>query len=220
MAINLNTIFNAVGTAAGAASPLLQLGSGIAAAGSQKAAGIYQSGLYELKAIDTLALADIRAEQSEKIGTIQAGRRLIQSKIQARNYMIQGNRVLKNMRASNAAIRARAAANGVSLGSGSIAGLQQSNIDEAMFDLTLLDYNALNAKVMGFEDASAMYLSAIRQGLYDKSAAKMQAQQFRTAGKFAKESGGLLADQTLLETGTNFLTKADSVFAPFKKSKT
>tara|TARA_R100001443_G_scaffold77680_1_gene84862 strand:+ start:1096 stop:1743 length:648 start_codon:yes stop_codon:yes gene_type:complete len=215
--MNLNSVFDTIGQVAGAASPFLQLGSGIAAAGSQKAAGIYQAGLYELKAIDTLALADIRAEQTEKIGTIQAGRRLIQSKIQARNYMIQGNRVLKNMRATNAALRARAAANGVSLGSGSIAGLQQSNTDEAMFDLTLLDYNALNAKVMGFEDAGAMYISAIRQGLYDKSAAKLQANQFRTAGSFAKKSGGLLADQTLLETGANFLTKADSVFAPFRK---
>lgn len=217
----LKDIFNAVGTiaggvgdVAGAYAPFAQLSSGIKAAGQQKAAGIYQAGLYELQAIDTLALADVRAEQTERTATIQAGRRLIAAKMQARNYQMQGNTILRNMRATNAAIRARAAASGISIGSGSAYDLQGLNTRDAMFDLGISDYNALTAKVFGFEDASTMYLQGIRQGLYDKYAAKTQANELRTAADFSRKSGGLISNAQLVNTGINFLTKADDVFKP------
>ena len=203
-----------VGQVASAVAPFAQLSLGIKSAGQQKAAGIYQAGLYELQAIDTLALADIRAEQTERTATIQAGRRLIAARMQARNYQMQGNRLLRNMRATNAAIRARAAASGISIGSGSAYDLQNLNTRDAMFDLSISDYNALTARVFGFEDSATMYLQGIRQGLYDKYAAKTQANELRTAGKFAKKSGGLIANAQLVNTGMNFLTKAESALQP------
>ena len=210
----IGDVASGVGQVAGAVAPFAQLSSGIKAAGELKAAGIYQAGLYELQAIDTLALADVRAEQTERTATIQAGRRLIAAKMQARNYQMQGNQLLRNMRATNAAIRARAAASGISIGSGSAYDLQNLNTRDAMFDLSISDYNALTARVFGFEDAASMYLQGIRQGLYDKYAAKTQANELRTAAKFTKKSGGLIANAQLVSTGINFLQQADSAFQP------
>lgn len=212
----LGKVGQGVEQVAGAFAPFAQLSSGIKAAGQQKAAGIYQAGLYELQAIDTLALADVRAEQTERTATIQAGRRLIAAKMQARNYQMQGNQLLRNMRATNAAIRARAAASGISIGSGSAYDLQNLNTRDAMFDLSISDYNALTAKVFGFEDAATMYLQGIRQGLYDKYAAKTQANELRTAATFSKKSGGLIANAQLVNTGINFLQQSDSAFKPLK----
>jgi hypothetical protein len=143
--------------------PYAQLAEGIEAAGAQKAAGIYQRGLFEVQAIDTLALANIRADQEEKIATLQAGRRLQQANIEARNYQIQSNRMLKNLRATNAAVRARAAANGVSISSGSAAQLQDVNTQTAMFDVGITDLNSMMARVFGYEDATAMFITGKQQ---------------------------------------------------------
>lgn len=214
----LNTVFNTIGNAAAAASPFLQLGAGLQSAGAQKASGIYQAGLYELQAIDTLALADIRATQTERTATIQAGRKLLQAKLEARNYQIQGNQILRNLRATNAAIRARAAANGISIGSGSAYDAQRRNQEDAFFDLSISDFNALTARVYGFEDAASMYLQGIRQGLYDKYAAETQARELRTAGKFTKKSGGLIANAQLVQTGANFLSKGRATIDPIYRA--
>ncbi len=210
----LNTVFNTIGNVAQAASPFMQLGAGLEAAGAKKAAGIYQAGLYELQAIDTLALADIRSEQTERTATIQAGRRLLQAKLDARNYQIQGNQILRNLRATNAAIRARAAANGISIGSGSAYDSQRRNQQDAFFDLSISDFNALTARVYGFEDAASMYLQGVRQGLYDKYAAKTQANELRTAADFTKKSGGLISNAQLLQTGANFLSSGRTAIDP------
>lgn len=203
-----------IANVANAASPFLALTSGIKAAGQAKTAGIYQAGLYEIQAIDTMSLAKIRATESEKVATLQAGRRLLQAQIQARNYMIQGNRVLDNMRATNAAIRARAAANGVDIGSGSAMQLQRQVVRDSMFDLGLLDYNALTAKVFGYEDASQIYLQGIRQGLYDVKTAEIQASELRTAADFSRKAGQAIASNQMLQTGANFLTNIDTAFSP------
>lgn len=209
---------NVISTGVNAYLPYAQLSAGIEAAGAQKAAGIYQRGLFEVQAIDTLALADIRADQEEKIATLQAGRRLKQANIEARNYQIQANRMLKNLRATNAAVRARAAANGVSIASGSAAQLQDVNTQTAMFDVGITDLNAMMARVFGYEDATAMYIMGKQQAQYTRYGAERQAAELRLAGEFAEKSGGMLSKAALVDTGVKFATTVTNPFPTIAKA--
>ena len=101
-------VFNAVTGAISSASPWLQLSADITKAGAQQAAAYYQQGMYEVQAIDTLRLAQIRTDQDQKYASIQAGRKLKQAEMQALNYTIAGNTLLRGMERANAAVRARA----------------------------------------------------------------------------------------------------------------
>lgn len=207
-----------VNTAVGTYSPYAQLSLQIEQAGRQKAAGIYQRGLYEVQAIDTLALADIKADQSVKIASLQAGRRLEQAKIEARNYQIQGNKILQGLRATNAAVRARAAANGVAINQGSAAGVQARNSQIASQDLGIMDLNALMARVMGFEDASNIYIAGRQTADYDKFVAQRQAAELRLAGDFAERSGGLLSNATVVQGGLQFVQNFQNPFPTIAKA--
>jgi hypothetical protein len=140
---------------------------------AQKAAAINQQTSYLLQARDTLAVAQVRADMSEQYASIQAGRTLKKAELEAQNYTIAGNTLLKNMRATNAAVRARAAASGVVLGEGSIQAIQTQNVAATMRDVGISDLNALTARVMGFEDASAMLESSDIQNLKDFESNKL-----------------------------------------------
>ena len=184
----------------------------MAKAESQKAAAYYTQGLYEVQAADTLRLAQIRADQDEKYANIQAGRKLKQAEMQAVNYTIAGNTLLRNMERANAAVRARAAANGVVYSEGSAAGVQAENVAATYRDVGVTNLNALTARLLGFEDASAMVLAAKEQKELTMNAAETQAKQMRLAGEFAVKSGGLLAGATLT---TGALEFAKTVKNPF-----
>lgn len=204
--------FNIFNAATGAAAPYIGLAQGIQSAGAQKVAGIYRQAMYEVQAIDTLAMARLRADQEDKIAALQAGRRLKQAEIQSQNYQIQANNLLRNLSRTNAAVRARAAANGIQINEGSALGVQQANTNIAMFDVGVADLNALMAKVMGFEDASNLMLAARDSNRLNQYAAERQASQLRMAGDFAVKSGGLLANAQLVDTGLKF---AQTVTNPF-----
>ena len=167
------------------------------AAEAQKAAAINQQTGYLLQARDTLMVSEVRADMSEQYATIQAGRTIKKAEIEAQNYQIAGNTLLKNMRATNASIRARAAASGVVLGEGSVQGVQRENVAAAMRDVNIADLNALSAKVMGFEDASAMVQSTEYQNMLNLYSARSQAGQLQFAGTASRKAGGILADATL-----------------------
>lgn len=192
-----------------AASGFLQ---SYAASEYQKAAGIQEQTSFLLKARDTLAVAEVRADMDTQYAEIQSGRILKKAEIEARNYQIQGNSLLKNMRSTNAALRARAAANGVSLGSGSIVGVQQQNVDATMRDVAVSDFNQLAAKVLGFEDATSLLQSTEMQKTLNLYTAQRQSGQYEQAGAAARERGGILAGATLLKGGTDFAKS----FAPTK----
>ena len=168
---------------------------------AQKAAGIQQQTAYLLQARDSLAIAGVRAEMDTLYSSIQAGRTLKKAEIEAQNYTIAGNTLLKNMRASNAAIRARMAAAGVAYGEGSAAAVQRENVAATMRDVGIADLNALTARVMGFEDAAAMFQSTEMQNTLNLFAAERQAGQYTQAGTAARQQAGLLAGFTLAEAG-------------------
>jgi len=196
--------FTGLQTGLNAAAPYLQLASSITAAGAQKTAAIYQQGLYEVQAVDTLRLAQIRTDQDQKYAAIQAGRKLLSAERQALNYTIQGNSLLRGMERSNAAVRARAAANGIVYNEGSAAGVQLANVGATYRDVGMSNLNALTARILGFEDAGAMILASKEQADLTMSAAEAQASQMRLAGQYAVASGGVLSNATLLQGGLNF----------------
>ena len=172
---------------------------------AQKAAAINQQTGYLLQARDTLAVAEVRADMAEQYATIQAGRTLKKAEIEAQNYQIAGNSLLKNMRATNAAIRARAAASGVVLGEGSVQAVQRENVAATMRDVGISDLNALTARVLGFEDASAMLESTDYQNMLNLYSARSQANQLTFAGASARKTGGILAGATLARAGIEYL---------------
>lgn len=171
---------------------------------AQKAQGIQQQTAYLLQARDTLAIAEVRAEMDGIYTAIQAGRTLQKAEIEARNYQIAGNTLLRDMRRTNASMRARMAASGVAVGEGSAAALQRENVAATYRDVGIADLNALTAKVMGFEDATAMLQSNEYQSILNLYSARRQAGQYSQAGSAARQQGGLLAGATLLQGGLEF----------------
>lgn len=170
---------------------------------AQKAAAIQQQTGYLLQARNTLAVAQVRSEFAQQYAQIQSGRILKKAEIEARNYQIAGNQLLKNLRKNNAALRARAAASGVILGEGSIQAVQNENTRNVMFDLDIAELNALTAQVLGFEDATAMMQSTDMQNTLDLFAAGQQSGQYNLAADAARRTGGLLANATLVEGAIN-----------------
>ena len=169
-----------------------------------KAAAIWQQTSYLLQSRNALAIAEIRGDYDEQYAMIQAGRTLKKAEIEATNYKMAGNQILKNVRNTNSAARARAAANGVQLGSGSIEAVQRENTAAGLRDVAVSDLNALAAKVFGFEDASAMIESSQIQNIMNKYAAATNSQQMEMAGSAAVKQAGLLSNAKLFEAGVNF----------------
>ena len=171
---------------------------------AQKAAAINQQTGYMVQARDNLAIAGVRADMDNQYAEIQAGRILKRAENEAMNYQIAGNSLLKNMRATNASIRARAAASGVVVGEGSFAGVARENVAATMRDVGIADLNALTAKVLGFEDASAMIQSTQYQTFLTNFSAQRQAGQYEMAASAARTQGNLLSNYTLLKGGMDF----------------
>lgn len=206
-----------LGIKSGAAAPpaaAQNYGAGaIAAAGlitaygqseAQKAAAINQQTGFMVSARDALVVAEVRADMSEQYAAIQAGRTLKKAQIEAQNYQIAGNTLLKNLRATNASMRARAAASGIAYGEGSAAAVQRENTRNTMMDVGVADLNALTARVYGFEDASAMIQSTEYQNFLNNYTAQRQAGQYEMAGNAARQQGGLLANYTLAQGAVNY----------------
>lgn len=164
---------------------------------AQQAAAINQQTGFMVSARDALVVADVRADMSEQYAAIQAGRTLKKAQIEAQNYQIAGNTLLKNLRATNASMRARAAASGIAYGEGSAAAVQRENTRNTMLDVGVADLNALTARVYGFEDASAMIQSTEYQNFLNNYTAQRQAGQYELAGTSARQQGSLLSGYTL-----------------------
>lgn len=171
---------------------------------AQMAQAINQQTAYLVQARDTLAVAEVRADMAETYAAVQAGRALRRADMEAQNYTIAGNTLLKNMRRANAAARARAAAAGVAFGEGSAAGIQRENVAATMRDVGIADLNALTARVLGFEDATAMLQSTEYQNYLNLFQARRGAGQLESAAATTRRTGGLLAGATLTEGLSTF----------------
>jgi hypothetical protein len=171
---------------------------------AQMAQAINQQTAYLVQARDTLAVAEVRAEMAETYAAVQSGRMLKRAEMEAQNYQIAGNTLLKNLRRANAAARARAAAAGVAFGEGSAAAIQQENVAATMRDVGIADLNALTARVLGFEDATAMLQSTEYQNYLNLYQARRGAGGLESAAAITRRTGGLMAGATLLEGGTRF----------------
>ena len=176
--------------------------AGIGQAMAQEAGGIYQQTAYQLNALNTLTVSKIRADQEERYAAIQAGRVLKRAELESMNYTMAGNTILRNMEKANATARARAAANGIAFGEGSAAGVQIANVRAAARDVGVADFNALMARVLGFEDATAMLTNAEIQAQITRVSAGMQAGQYEQAAEAARKTTGLLAGATLSSAAT------------------
>ena len=181
------------GTAMGVAGLI----NSYAASQYQQAQAINQQTSYLVAARDTLATAEVRADMADLYSQVQMGRTLQKANQEALNWKIAGNTLLKSLRSANATARARAAANGVDIGSGSIVATQAQNTQNVMRDVSVADLNGLTAQVLGFEDATAMMQSTQYQNFINLYQAQRQAGQYNTAAASARSTGGLLANITL-----------------------
>jgi hypothetical protein len=168
-----------------------------------QAAAINQQTGALLQARDNLAIAEVRADYSEQYAAIQSGRTLKRADIEATNFKIAGNQLLRNMRSANASARARAAANGVQLGSGSIEAIQRENTAATLRDVDMADFNAMAARVFGFEDASAMMESNQIQNILDIYGAQGGLNQATVGGAAGVRQAGLLANAQMVSAGIN-----------------
>jgi hypothetical protein len=189
-----------LGNIGAAAGLLTSIGSSMAT----EAAGINQQTGYMLNAINTLAIANVRADQEERYSAIQAGRTLQRAQMESLNYKMAGNALIRNLEKTNAAARARAAANGVAYNEGSAAFVQDANTRNTFKDVGVTDYNALMARVLGFEDATAMMTNGEIQAELTRTSARMQAQQYNVAADSSVRTAGLLANAKLTEGITDF----------------
>jgi len=212
MAIFSPSTVQAITQVSGAVSSVAGLATSYASAQSSRAQGIYQNAMYQMQALDTLRLAGIRADQEERYAAIQAGRKLKAAEFEALNFKIAGNNLLRNLQRTNAAVRARAAANGVDINTGSAAMVQDYNTKTSYQDIGITDLNALMARVLGFEDALNIYAAGKQQADFTREAADRQARELRTAGRFAETSGGLLGNVQLAQGVQNF---ANTFVNPF-----
>lgn len=185
------------GVSAGGAQALSGFFLSYAESQYQQAAAISQSANYLVNARDTLALSQVRAGLSETYAWVQAGRTMQKAEQEARNWTIAGNTLMKNLRATNATARARAAASGINLDTGSIVAAQTENTRNVLKDVAITDLNAVTAKVLGFEDASAMIQSTDYQNFINNFQASRQAGQYESAAATARTTGGMLSDITL-----------------------
>jgi len=197
MAVTTTPSNTVLGMTTGQAMGVAGLIQTYAASEYQRAQAINQQTGYLVAARDTLATAEVRADMADLYATVQAGRVLQKANQEAMNWKIAGNTLLKNLRSANATARARAAASGVDIGSGSVVAAQTQNTQNVMRDVSVADLNALTAQVLGFEDATAMLQSNDYQNFINLFQAQRQAGQYETAAASARSTGGLLANITL-----------------------
>ena len=188
-----------MGMSAGQMTAVASLIATYGASQAQQAQAVNQQTAYLVQARDTLAIADVRSELADQYALVQSGRLLKRAEIEAQNYQIAGNTLLRNLRKTNAAVRARAAASGIAFGEGSAAVTQRENVAAAMQDVGIADLNALTARVMGFEDATAMLQSTEYQNAINLFQARRAAGGLEATAAATRRTGGLLAGATLME---------------------
>lgn len=178
--------------------------SGIAAGYAQKAQGFMQQAGYAAQAEANLRLAGLRADKEIEYADIQFRRKQFQTQMDQINYKIAANSLLDNLRKTNAAVRARAAANGVAIGSGSAMAVQTQNVLDTYRDVGLVDLSALAARVFGMEDATNILKAGYDSAFYEREAAVTNARTALRGGGYAAAAGGLLGGLSMGQAAVRF----------------
>jgi hypothetical protein len=186
------------------ASSATGLFTGIASGYAQKAAGFLQQAGYAAQASSNLYLAGLRADKEIEYADIQFRRKQFQTQMDQINYKIAANSLLQDLRKTNAAVRARAAANGVAIGEGSAMGVQTQNVMDTYRDVGLVDLSALAARVFGMEDATNILKAGYDSAFYEREAAISNARSLLKGGSAAAKQGGLLGNISMIESGVKF----------------
>jgi hypothetical protein len=194
---------NPAATVMGAAA-VSGLISGIASAYSQQAAGYYQQAGYAVQAQENLRLAGLRADKVVEYGEAAYERNLLKIEYETLNYKIQANTLLKGLRQANATALARGYASGVVGTQGSIEGIRGVNVREVYQDVGISDLNAMTARILGLEDATAMLQASYDNAFYEREAAIANASTLDRTGQIAVESGGLLSGIQVQQSISNF----------------
>lgn len=170
-----------------------------------EAQGYYQQAAYAMQAVENLRLAGLRADKAVEYAKLQADRTMMQTEFEVLNYKVQGNSLLRSLAKTNAAARARAAANGIDSGSGSPMSVQNANIANTYRDVGLTDLSAVVARVFGMEDATNILKAGLDNAYYEREAAIANTNTLLKSGEYAVKTSGLLANATRLEGGLNFI---------------
>jgi hypothetical protein len=178
--------------------------AGIGAAYTQQATGYFQQAGYAVQAQEALRMAGLRADKTIEYGEAAFQRNLMKIEYDTINYKIQANTQLNQLRRTNAAILARGYASGVVGTQGSIAGIRGVNVREVYQDVGITDLNAMTARILGLEDATAMLKSSYDSAFYDRESAISNARTLQKTGDIAAKSGGLLAGTQLIKSTTDF----------------
>ena len=176
----------------------------IGSAYASKAQGYLQQAGYAIQAQQNLRLAGLRADKEIEYADIAFKRKQFQTQMEQLNYKIQANSLLDNLRKTNAAVRARAAANGVDMGGGSAMAVQTQNVLDTYRDVGIINLSALAAKVFGMEDATNILKAGYDSAFYEREAAISGADVLGQTGAAAAKTGGLLAGAKLIEGGVDF----------------
>lgn len=176
----------------------------VGASYAAKAQGYLQQASYATQAVETLRLAGLRADKAVEYAQLQADRVNMQTEFEVLNYKVQGNTLLRNLAKTNAAARARAAANGVQVGSGSAMGVQQANATATFRDVGLTDLSAMVARVFGEQDATNILKAGFDNAFYEREAAISNTRAGLSAGGYATQTGGILANASLAEGALGF----------------
>lgn len=195
------TAFGVTGGQYTAAAGLI---SSIGSAYAAQAQGYMQQAGYAVQAQENLRMANLRADKEVEYAELQAGRKQMQTQLEQLNYKVQANTLLADLRKTNAAARARAAANGVAFGEGSAAAVQQQNISMTYRDVGITEFSALVARVFGMEDATNILKAGYDSAFYEREAAISNARTLQRSGQIATAQGGLLAGAKLIEGGIEF----------------
>jgi len=176
----------------------------IGSAYASKAQGYLQQAGYAIQAQQNLRLAGLRADKEIEYADIAFKRKQFQTQMEQLNYKIQANSLLDNLRKTNAAVRARAAANGVDMGGGSAMAVQTQNVLDTYRDVGIINLSALAAKVFGMEDATNILKAGYDSAFYEREAAISNAKSLLQGGAAAASQGGLLGNISMIEAGVKF----------------
>lgn len=176
----------------------------IGASYAQRASGYLQQAGYAIQANENMRMANLRADKEVEYAEIQSERKRKQVELESINFKIQANSLLRSLQKANAATRARAFANGVSASSGSALNMQNTNVRNVYRDVQVVELNALASRVFGFEDATNILKAGYDQAFYTRESALSSTRAALQGGGFAAQTGGLLANQTLVEGGLKF----------------